>query len=249
MDIRAATAADIDTIRSVARESLITSYGHAVDKTLLADVVDKWYDADELGTDIDDDDTVFLVAVVDGTVVGFAESYIVGRRERVGEIDWLHVHPDHRESGIGSALLEHVETELREADVDRIEANVLVANKAGAGFYEREGYELAGEHSVEIGNERFEERQYQKRTTRLTGISEATYKTDDDEIVHVAFDESERGSSAPFYAAYTDADRTQLYGYLCGNCEGTNIAIDTMDAMECLDCDNRRKPSRWDAAY
>jgi len=249
MDLRAATATDIDAIRSVARQSLVASYGHAVDEALLSEAIDEWYDADDLGADIDDDDTVFPVAVVDGTVVGFAESYVVGRRERVGEIDWLHVHPDHRESGIGSALLERVEEELRAADVDRIEANVLVANEAGAGFYEREGYELAGERSVEIGDRTFEERRYQKRTTRLTGISEATYETDDGETVHVAFDESERGSSAPFYAAYSGSDRDRLYGYLCGSCEGTNIAIDTMDRMECLDCDNRRKPSRWDAAY
>ncbi len=249
MELRDATAEDIDAIRSVARESLVASYGHAVDEALLGEAIDEWYDAAELGADIDDDDTVFPVAVVDGSVVGFAESYVVGRRERVGEIDWLHVHPDHRESGIGSALLERVEDGLQAADVDRIEANVLVANEAGAGFYEQEGYELAGERSVEIGDRTFEERRYQKRTTRLTGISEATYETDDDETVHVAFDESERGSSGPFYAAYIDTDRTQLYGYLCGSCEGTNIAIDTMDRMECLDCDNRRKPSRWDAAY
>jgi len=248
MDIRAATATDIDAIRSVARQSLVASYGHAVDEALLSEAIDEWYDAEEIGTDIDGD-AVVPVAVVDGAVVGFAESYVVGRRERVGEIDWLHVHPDHRESGIGSALLEHVEAELRAADVDRIEANVLVANKAGAGFYEREGYGLAGERAVEIGDRTFEERRYQKRTTRLTGISDATYETDDGETVHVAFDESERGSSAPFYAAYTDSDRSRLYGYLCGSCEGTNIAIDTMDRMECLDCNNRRKPSRWDAAY
>jgi ribosomal protein S18 acetylase RimI-like enzyme len=249
MDLRSATLDDIDAIRTVARESLIASYGHAVDETLLAEAVDEWYDPDDLGADIGDEDTVFPVADVDGTVVGFAESYVVGRRERVGEIDWLHVHPDHRESGIGSALLERVESELRAADVDRIEARVLVDNEAGTAFYEREGYDLSGERSVEIGDERFDEREYRKQIGRLTGISEGTYQTDDGETVHVAFDESDRGSHAPFYVAYTDADLTQRYGYLCGNCEGTNVAIDTMDRMECRDCGNRRKPARWDAAY
>src|SRR6056297_4178794 len=148
MELRDATADDVDGVRSVARESLVASYGHAVGEQLLDEAVEEWYDADDLGDDVDDDDAVFPVAVVDGDVVGFAESYVVGRRERVGEIDWLHVHPDHRGSGIGSALLERVESELQEVDVDRIEARVLVANEAGTAFYEAEGYELVGERTV-----------------------------------------------------------------------------------------------------
>ncbi|OTF10401.1 GNAT family N-acetyltransferase [Halorubrum sp. SD612] len=249
MDLRAATVEDVDAVRSVARESLVASYGHAVGEQLLDEAVEEWYDADDLGDDIDDDDAVFPVAAVDGDVVGFAESYVVGRRERVGEIDWLHVHPDHRESGIGSALLERVESALRDADVDRIEARVLADNEAGTAFYQREGYELAGERDVDIGGEPFAEREYRKQIGRLTGISEAIYETDDGDRVHVAFDESERGSLAPFYVAYVDADHERRYGYLCGNCEGTDVAIDTMDRMECHNCGNRRKPTRWDAAY
>ncbi|MFW5917969.1 MAG: GNAT family N-acetyltransferase, partial [Haloferacaceae archaeon] len=156
---------------------------------------------------------------------------------------------DHRESGIGSALLERVESALRSADVDRIEARVLADNEAGTEFYEREGYELAGERDVDIGGQTFAEREYRKQIGRLRGISEATYQTEEDETVHVAFDESDRGSQAPFYVAYADPAHERRYGYLCGNCEGTDVAIDTMDRMECRDCGNRRKPTRWDAAY
>jgi ribosomal protein S18 acetylase RimI-like enzyme/ribosomal protein S27AE len=249
MELRAATVDDIDAIRSVARESLIASYGHAVDETLLDGAADEWYDPDDLEADIEAEDTVCPVAVVDGTVVGFAESYVVGRRERIGEIDWLHVHPDHRGSGIGSALLAHVEAELRAADVDRIESRVLVANEAGTAFYEAEGYELIGERPVEIGEETFDELAYRKQISRLTGISDGIVETEAGDTVYVAFDEAERGSEAPFYVAYSDPDREQRYGYFCGNCEGTEIAIDTMDRMVCGDCGNRRRPSRWDAAY
>jgi ribosomal protein S18 acetylase RimI-like enzyme len=249
MDLRPATLDDIDSIRTIARESLLASYGHAVGETLLGEAVDEWYDPEELGADIGDEDTVFPVAVVDGTVIGFAESYVVGRRERVGEIDWLHVHPDHRESGVGSELLERVESELQAADVDRIEARVLADNEAGTAFYDREGYDLDGERSVEIGDETFDEREYRKQIGRLASISEGIYETEDDEAVYVAFDESDRGSHAPFYVAYADAQMSHRYGYLCGNCEGTNVAIDTMDRMECRNCGNRRKPTRWDAAY
>ncbi|MFC6753829.1 GNAT family N-acetyltransferase [Halorubrum tibetense] len=249
MDLRAATADDVESIRDVALASLTASYGHAVDEGVLAGAVENWYGAADVGDDIADPDTVCPVAVVDGGVVAFAESYVVDRRERVGEIDWLHVHPDHRDSGIGSALLERVEAELRERDVDSIEGKVLVDNEAGTAFYEREGYDRSGERVVDIGEESFEERLYRKRIGQTGSVREAIYETGDGDTVYVAYDESERGSDAPFYAAYADESHEDRYGYFCGNCESADVAIDTMDAVECLSCENRRKPSRWDAAY
>ena len=80
-------------------------------------------------------------------------------------------------------------------------------------------------------------------------MTAGAYETAYGATLHVDFEAGERGSLAPFYAAYADAEHTDRYGYLCGNCEGTSVAVDTMDAMECLDCPNRRKPVRWDAAY
>lgn len=249
MDLRSATPEDIESIREVALASLTASYGHAVDEDLLMEAVEKWYSTSDVADAVADPDTVFLVATVDGDVVAFAESYVVERRERVGEIDWLHVHPDHRGAGIGSELLVEVEANLRDREVDSIEGTVLADNEAGTAFYAREGYDLSGERSVDIGGERFDERVYRKRIGRDGSLREGVYETADGERVHVAFDESSRGSAAPFYAAYSDADHEDRYGYFCGECEGLDVAIDTMDRVECMNCGNRRKPSRWDAAY
>ncbi|MBP1923040.1 ribosomal protein S18 acetylase RimI-like enzyme [Halorubrum alkaliphilum] len=249
MNLRTATDDDVESIREVALASLTASYGHAVESDLLSAAVEKWYGASDVGDDVADPDTVCPVAVVDGSVVAFAESYVVDRRERVGEIDWLHVHPDHRESGIGSALLERVEAELRKRDVDSIEGRVLVDNEAGTEFYEREGYDVSGERVVDVGGESFRERIYRKRIGRDAALRAAVYETGDGETVYVDFDESDRGSIAPLYAAYADEAHEERYGYFCGYCESTDVAIDTMDAVQCLNCENRRKPTRWDAAY
>ncbi len=249
MEIRTAGTNDVEPIRRVADASLRSSYGHAVDEDLLGNAVERWYEEDEIGTDITDPDTVFLVAVDEETIVGFAESYVVDRRERIGEIDWLHVHPDYRGKGVGSALLERVERELCDADVDSIEGRVLADNETGTAFYERGGYEHTGNRSVDVGNGTFEEWLYRKRLARGDHERETIHETDDGTTVYVTFERSERGSKAPFYVAYADKAHEDRYGYFCGNCEGTNVAIDTMDRMECLDCGNRRKPTRWDAAY
>ncbi|SNR47338.1 GNAT family N-acetyltransferase [Halorubrum vacuolatum] len=251
MDLRDADTADIEPIRTVAKDSLTASYGHVVEETYLEEAAERWYGRADLEEAIDDPATRFIVAIDGGAVVAFAESYVVDRRERVGEIDWIHVDPEERGRGIGSELLDRIERELRDADVDAIEGRVLAENEAGAAFYEQKGYEHTGIQEVDIGSETFEERIYRKwiGETETDAQSAEVHETDDGETVHVAYEESNRGSIAPFYAVYTDEGHTERYGYLCGACEGTNVSIDTMDRVECLECSNRIKPTRWDAAY
>jgi primosomal protein N' len=35
----------------------------------------------------------------------------------------------------------------------------------------------------------------------------------------------------------------------CSNCESFDIAMDSMERLECNDCGNQKKPTRWDASY
>ncbi|WP_313692768.1 GNAT family N-acetyltransferase [Halorarum halobium] len=256
MELRAATAGDVDAIRTVARRSLDASYGHALSGEAIEDAVETWYESDDLSAELTDEDAVFVVAVErsedggDDEVVGFVQSYFIDREDPVSEIDWLHVDPDHRGRGIGTDLLRHVETELLDRGATRIEGRVLVENESGTTFYADEGFTEGAERDVEIGGETFRERRYVKFTdgdgdTTVTG----EHETADGRTLSVAYDEAERASKGPFYPTYTDAERTTREGYLCGNCESTSALVDSMGTVECGNCGNRRKPTRWDAAY
>jgi ribosomal protein S18 acetylase RimI-like enzyme len=251
MDVRDATTGDVGEIRRVATESLSASYGHAIDEEAITAAVDKWYSTDRLTEALADEREVFVLAVEDGSVVGFAQSEIADGRERVGYLDWLHVVPEHRGGGIGSQLLARLRQELVASGVDRLEGRVLTENEEGVAFYDEQGFSEVGERTVDIRGETFSERVY---TTFLddeeeteTGLTRR--QTDDGTTVYVAYDESMRGSDAPFFAVYLDEERTERYGWLCGADESFDIAIDTMERLECNDCGNRRKPVRWDAAY
>jgi len=46
-----------------------------------------------------------------------------------------------------------------------------------------------------------------------------------------------------------DEGRSDRYGYYCGNCDRLANAMDSMGRVECNECGNARKPTRWDAAY
>lgn len=256
MEFRTPTTDDIDGIREVARASLSASYGHALSDDLIDEAVETWYGVDGIADDLADENAVFLVADTDdGRVVGFVQSYYVPSEPPTGEIDWLHVAPDHRGCGIGTDLLRGVEERLVDRGVERIEGRVLAANESGGEFYEGEGFDSDGEREVEIGGESFLERSYVEPTyagSPAEGTEESTTEsltTSDGTAVYVAYDEGERASRAPFYATYTDSERTERYGYVCGNCESTDVNVDTMDGVECDACGNRRKPIRWDAAY
>lgn len=250
MDVREATRDDVAAIRSVARASLTESYGHALSDEVIAEAVERWYDAEKLADDLARDDVVFLLGVVGEEAVAFAQSYVVRERETVGDVDWLHVRPEHRGEGYGADLLAAVEAELRERGVDRIEARVLAANERGARFYEAHGFERTGESAVEIGDERFEEIRYVKHLDGGEGevVVEARRGPEGGRL-YVDFEERERASRAPFFAAYTDRDHEERYGWFCSNCEGFDTAMDAMGRVECNRCGNRRRPARWDAAY
>jgi GNAT superfamily N-acetyltransferase len=251
MDVRDATAGDIEAVRAVALESLKESYGHALEESLLEDAVDRWYDPADLSESLDDEDAVFVVAVAGGEVVGFAQSYVSRRREDVGEIDWLHVAPSHRGEGVGSVLLSNVEGALLDRGVSRLEGRVLEANASGTTFYEEQGYDALGDRQVRIGDETFAERAYTKFPAEGVDAEVVLERrtAPDGGTVYVAYDEPRRGSKGAFYAAFLDENREERYGWFCSVDERFEVAMDSMERLECAGCGNRSKATRWDAAY
>jgi ribosomal protein S18 acetylase RimI-like enzyme len=247
MQIRPATEIDAEAIRGVATASLAASYSHAVDAESRDRALEAWYEVDTLADRLVDDGSAFLVAVEGGDLVGVVHGEVIDGPDRVGRIDWLHVDPNRRGEGIGSELLGQLETRLREQDVDAVEARVLAANTAGGDFYESHSFTEAGERPIEIGGQTFTELRYRKRDDREAS-SLSTVESDADQL-YLATDERERGSNGPFYPAYTDTERTERYGYVCGSCNSADVGMDPMGRLECSACGNARKPTRWDAAY
>jgi hypothetical protein len=73
--------------------------------------------------------------------------------------------------------------------------------------------------------------------------------TEGGETVYVDRTRGERGSKGPFFVVYTSPDRETRWGYVCGNCESFDNAMDSMGRLQCNVCGNLRKPDEWDAAH
>ncbi len=97
-------------------------------------------------------DTLFLLALVDEEPIGYglthvmpvADSWIEDTwttGDRIGEIESLSVLPSYRGSGLGSELLERLETHLHGLGVDDLILGALAGNADAIRLYERHGYQ------------------------------------------------------------------------------------------------------------
>jgi len=240
MNIREARVRDRPAIRDVARRSLQASY--SLDATAITAAVEEWYDDEAVAEKLDDDKQYLLVATIDGQVVGFAESYLTD--DTSAQLRWLHVDPEYRGAGYGERLYEETRTWLAEDDVTSIEGRVLADNADGNAFYERQGLSWVGEDTIEIDGRQFTENVY--ADTEKGRIEPVDV---DGETRYVHYEATEEGSQAPFYTVYTDEEATDVYGYWCSECGSHANAMGAMGGIECDECGNRRKPTRWDAAY
>ena len=85
------------------------------------------------------DRELFLVAEVDGQVVGTAMGGYDGHR---GWIYSVAVGPLHRQRGVGSALIRRLEAELVERGCLKVNLLVRRSNDGVVGFYEKLGFNV-----------------------------------------------------------------------------------------------------------
>ena len=240
MNIREAESRDRPAIRDVARRSLETSY--SLNPSAITGAIEKWYDENRLKDMLADEAKLLLVADVDGQVVAFTEVELVG--SGTAELLWLHVDPDYRGEGYGIELYERTREKLSNRGAESLHARVLADNAGGNAFYQERGLSKVGEEEVEIDGTGYIENVYTQ--VKHGGIEEL--KTEDGSV-YIDHENTEQGSIAPFQVVYTQEDGENIFGYWCSKCENLANAMDAMGRIQCDNCGNARKPTRWDSAY
>lgn len=95
----------------------------------------------------------FLVAKLDGRVVGFAGIHRlegeIGEMSHVGEIG-IAVHPDFQRKGIGTKLLKSSMDLAKTRRFKRLEADILAHNKAMRRLVEKMGFQLEGVRTMRV---------------------------------------------------------------------------------------------------
>lgn len=157
VSIQPATEADAPEIQQVARASWHAAHDDVVGADVVDRVIDEWYDPEDLAESTTRGDGRFLVARADGDVVGFAQAVL---RDDDDEPAWLariYVVPDRWGDGVGTRLLDGIESWLREAGADRLRLVVMTDNEVGNAFYDARGYEVVEEREAELFGASFAE--------------------------------------------------------------------------------------------
>lgn len=99
------------------------------------------------------DPELFLVAVIDDTVVGTMMGGFDGHR---GWIYSLAVVPSHRRRGIATQLIRRVEELLEEMGCQKVNLQIRESNSEVVSFYESAGYSV--ENNISMGKRMYEQR-------------------------------------------------------------------------------------------
>lgn len=160
--LRAATAQDANHIARLHTLSWQTAYSHILPAAYLTDEVptehaNRWRhylerDEKEWG--------LVLIAEADGEPVGFVSAERPVDTVLGVLLDCLHVHPSHHGSGTGKRMIEAVRAWARTIGVDKVHLKVLEDNKRAIGFYEYNGWQLAGIETSRIGQTEVTDRIY-----------------------------------------------------------------------------------------
>jgi GNAT superfamily N-acetyltransferase len=157
--VREATLDDVAGIQRVAHDSYHAAYDDVVDADGLDAQLEEWYSTEGVQNRVIRAGSTMLVAdhERDG-VVGFAS----GGPTPNGDDDedeppreqatlyTCYVHPDHWDERVGHALLEAIESRLRDRGFETMTVPVLAGNDRARQFYADHGYETAEYDTVEF---------------------------------------------------------------------------------------------------
>ncbi|WP_408957401.1 N-acetyltransferase family protein [Natrinema sp. 74] len=180
--VRHATVDDCWAIHEIARESWHAAYDDVLGARRVDDIVADWYAIGDLESSITGaygrENAAFLVAEAasedaatdserESALDGFAHAVPWPEDASVAFLARLYVRPDRWNEGVGTALLERLETRLS-AEFDRLRLAVLASNDIGISFYESCGFERVATRKSDLGPG-LEEHVYEKPLSDAVG--------------------------------------------------------------------------------
>jgi len=162
MDVREATRGDVEPVQRVASAAWYAAHADIAGEAVVAEFLAEYYSTRRLRDDVADQSRLFLVAEEseatgdESGVVGFALALPADDEPGVFALGRIYVDPDHWGEGVGTRLLDRVESHARARGGSRLRLGVMAENDRAVGFYESRGFER-----VETGHDdRLDVRRY-----------------------------------------------------------------------------------------
>ncbi|MFT3934033.1 MAG: GNAT family N-acetyltransferase [Chitinophagaceae bacterium] len=149
IEIRHATAEDINTIGFLAHSIWSQTYGKILTEAQLQYMLQMIYSPASLKKQMQQQH-VFLIAELEEEPVGFA-SFSQSSKPGVFKLQKLYVDTNIQGKGLGRALIDAVIEEIQPQKAKALLLNVNRHNKA-ISFYQKLGFAIIGEEDIDIGN-------------------------------------------------------------------------------------------------
>lgn len=150
---------DVDVIRALSVDTFAQTFADTNTKEDLDEYFANNLSRDELQREIDDPDSVFLVASVDGEPAGYMKTNIgAAQTEPMGddslEIQRLYILRDYKHHGLGTNLMHTAFDMARAQGKTRTWLGVWEHNDPAIAFYKRFGFTRCGSHTFVVGHDR-----------------------------------------------------------------------------------------------
>lgn len=137
MEVRRASADDLDAVRQLLHDTWHATYDATMGAEVVNDITSRWHSVENLTRQLADPDGCFLVAEnSSGAIVGHAGA--VRKSAEAVSLARLYVLPELQGSGVGTALLAAITDWAGQGTT--IELQVEIANTQAIGFYHKHGF-------------------------------------------------------------------------------------------------------------
>ncbi|MBX2907099.1 MAG: GNAT family N-acetyltransferase [Taibaiella sp.] len=149
-EIKAATIADIPTIREITMQVWPQTYIPIVGEAQVAYMLGRFYNPEALEQQMTGDQHRFTVGYDRDKPVAFASWGEV--EPGVCKLHKLYISTDVQGRGFGRAMVDRVVDDVREFGAGKLRLNVNIYNSPAIGFYEKYGFKKAYDEDIDIGN-------------------------------------------------------------------------------------------------
>ncbi|MDS0278447.1 GNAT family N-acetyltransferase [Halomicroarcula sp. S1AR25-4] len=147
--VRRGTCEDVPAVQRVAHRAWHAAHDDIVGAATVDAFLQRYYTPSRLDDAVTDADRVFRVAMVDGDVVAFAEAG-PAEADRTWSLARCYVDPEYWREGIGTALLDAIESGVRDRGGRRLRLVVMADNDDAVEFYESRGFRRVDDHYDEF---------------------------------------------------------------------------------------------------
>lgn len=158
MELRYGRPKDAKLLAEIGKKTFYDAYLKAVDVKNLKTVINDTFSEEHQLEEINNPDTIFLVATLDGKMAGYAKLIKNASNEHIKgkdmmELSRIYLLQEYIGKGIGKELMQRCMVEARQRGCDSLWLGVWENNHKAIGFYRKLGFREVGSHVFKFGDE------------------------------------------------------------------------------------------------